>query len=122
MSREVHVQFWESVRVRSPRATQLPLYRQQGIFERAGVKLPISTLADWVGVCGVRLGPLVEALRETVLSCGVLHADETPIQVLRPDTGRKTHRAYLWAYAPGAFEDLKAVVYDFTPSRAGEHA
>jgi transposase len=36
--------------------------------------------------------------------------------------GRKTHRAYLWAYAPGAFEDLKAVVYDFAPSHAGEHA
>ena len=23
---------------------------------------------------------------------------------------KKTHRAYLWAYAPGAFEDMKAVV------------
>ncbi|CAM5373426.1 hypothetical protein SSTU70S_01001 [Stutzerimonas stutzeri] len=32
------------------------------------------------------------------------------------------HRAYLWAYAPGAFEDMKAVVYDFCESRAGEHA
>lgn len=29
---------------------------------------------------------------------------------------------YLWAYAPGAFEDMKAVVYDFCESRAGEHA
>jgi transposase len=35
---------------------------------------------------------------------------------------RKTHRAYLWAYAPGAFEGMKAVVYDFCESRAGEHA
>ena len=35
---------------------------------------------------------------------------------------KKTHRAYLWAYAPGAFEALKAVVYDFCESRAGEHA
>jgi len=103
-------------------ADHLPLYRQQKIFERAGIKLPISTMADWVGVCGVRLQPLVDALRETILAHSVLHADETPIQILRPDTGRKTHRAYLWAYAPGAFEDLKAVVYDFAPSRAGEHA
>ncbi|MCB8749102.1 IS66 family transposase, partial [Rhodoferax sp. U2-2l] len=30
--------------------------------------------------------------------------------------------AYLWAYAAGAFEDTKAVVYDFCDSRAGEHA
>lgn len=103
-------------------ADHLPLYRQQRIFERAGVKLSISTLADWVGVCGVRLQPLVDALRDAMLTHRVLHADETPVQVLRPDTGKKSHRAYLWAYAPGAFEDLKAVVYDFAPSRAGEHA
>ena len=41
--------------------------------------------------------------------------------MLAPGTG-KTHRAYLWAYASGAFEALRAVVYDFTDSRAGEHA
>jgi hypothetical protein len=41
--------------------------------------------------------------------------------MLKPGN-KKTHRAYLWAYAPGAFEDLKAVVYDFCESRAGEHA
>jgi len=52
----------------------------------------------------------------------VLHADETPIQVLRPETGTKPHRTYLWAYAPSAFDTLKAVVYDFTPGRSGEHA
>lgn len=103
-------------------ADHLPLYRQQKIFERAGVKIPVSTMADWVGVCGVRLQPLVDALRETILTHDVLHADETPIQILRPDTGRKTHRAYIWAYAPGAFESLKAVIYDFAPSRTGEHA
>ncbi|SHH96644.1 IS66 C-terminal element [Pollutimonas bauzanensis] len=43
------------------------------------------------------------------------------MQMLKPGS-KKTHRAYLWAYAPGAFEDLKAVVYDFTEGRAGEHA
>lgn len=103
-------------------ADYLPLYRQQAIFARAGVTLASSTLADWVGVCGVRLQPLVDALRETLLTRPVLHADETPIQILRPDTGKKAHRACLWAYASGAFDDVKAVVYDFAPSRAGEHA
>jgi len=71
--------------------------------------------------CGVRLQPLVDALKAVVLRHGVLHADETPVQMLKPGNG-KTHRAYLWAYAAGAFEDLKAVVYDFCESRAGVHA
>ena len=99
----------------------LPLYRQERIFGRAGVQIPRSTLAQWVGICGVQLQPLVDALRGHILSHSVLHADETPVEMLKPGN-KKTHRAYLWAYAPGAFEDLKAVVYDFCESRAGEHA
>ena len=99
----------------------LPLYRQARIFGRAGVEIPRSTLAQWVGICGVQLQPLVDALKGEILKHSVLHADETPVQMLKPGN-KKTHRAYLWAYAPGAFEELKAVVYDFCESRAGEHA
>ena len=99
----------------------LPLYRQEQIFGRAGLAIPRSTLAQWVGACGVQLQPLVDALREVVLGHNVVHADETPVQVLMPGA-KKTHRAYVWAYASSAFADIKAVVYDFTPSRAGEHA
>jgi transposase len=102
-------------------ADHLPVYRQETIFARAGLAIARSTLAQWVGTCGVRLQPLVDALKAQILSCSVLHADETPVQMLRPGKGA-THRAYLWAYAPGAFEDMKAVVYDFCESRAGEHA
>ena len=99
----------------------LPLYRQERIFGRAGVEIPRSTLAQWVGICGVRLQPLVDALKGEILKHSVLHADETPVAMLKPGTG-KTHRAYLWAYAPGSFEDLRAVIYDFCETRAGEHA
>ena len=41
----------------------VPLYRQEGIFGRAGLALPRSTLAQWVGACGVKLQPLVDAMR-----------------------------------------------------------
>ena len=102
-------------------ADHLPLYRQEAIFGRAGLAIPRSTLAQWVGTCGVRLQPLVDALKTEVLRHRVIHADETPVAMLKPGEG-KTHRAYLWAYAPGAFENIKAVVYDFCESRSGEHA
>jgi transposase len=102
-------------------ADHLPLYRQEAIFARAGLGIARSTLAQWVGSCGVQVQPLVDALKADMLRRGVLHADETPVQMLKPGNG-KTHRAYLWAYAPGAFEDLKAVVYDFCETRAGENA
>jgi transposase len=102
-------------------ADHLPLYRQESIFARAGLALPRSTLGQWVDVRGVRLQPLVDALRTDLLQHGVLHADETPVQMLDPGN-RKTHRAYLWAYCPTSFEAVRGVVYDFAPSRAREHA
>lgn len=102
-------------------ADHLPLYRQEAIFGRSGVAIPRSTLGAWVGSCGVQLQPLVDALKADILGHSVVHADETPVQMLKPGNG-KTHRAYLWAYAAGAFEDTKAVVYDFCESRAGENA
>jgi transposase len=99
----------------------VPLYRQEAIFGRAGLAIPRSTLAQWVGQCGVALQPLVDALKGEMLVHRVLHADETPVALLDPGAG-KIHRAYLWSYSVGAFEPMKAVVYDFTESRAGKHA
>ena len=99
----------------------LPLYRQEKIFGRAGMEIPRSTLADWVGRCGVALQPLVDALREQLHQQRVLHADETPVAMLSPRKG-KTHKAYVWAYTSTSFSDLNIVVYDFAPSRSGEHA
>ncbi|KMT52937.1 hypothetical protein ACR52_25185 [Pseudomonas fildesensis] len=87
-------------------ADHLPLYRQEKIFGRAGLPIARSTLVQWVG----KLQPLVDALREAVLTHGVVHADETPVQMLTPGA-KKTHRAYVWAYATSQLSDLAAVVY-----------
>jgi transposase len=98
----------------------LPLYRQEHIFERAGLAIARSTLAQWVGECGVQLQPLVDALSTELLKHDVLHADETPVAMLKPGNG-KTHRAYLWSYCTTSFNPMKAVVFDFADSRGGQH-
>jgi transposase len=102
-------------------ADHLPLYRQERIFERAGLALSRSTLAEWVGACGVRLQPVIEAMKELLLRRPVLHADETPVPMLKPGLGR-THRAYLWSYSSSEYDDLQTVIYDFTDGRGGVHA
>lgn len=99
----------------------LPLYRLEAIFKRDRMHVSRSSMAQWVGQCGHALQPLVDALQRCVLEHRVLHADETPVQMLDPGRG-KTKKAYLWAYAPGKFEPLKAVVYEFHDGRAGEFA
>jgi transposase len=98
----------------------LPLYRQEAIFQRAGHLIARSTLAQWVGECGVQLQPLVDALAAELLRQPVLHADETPVAMLKPGHG-KTHRAYLWSYCTTPFNPMQAVVFDFADSRGGQH-
>ena len=100
-------------------ADHQPLYRQEKIYARAGVELPRSTLADWVGRCGLELAPLVGHLRNRLLEHPVLHADETPVPMLSPGK-KRTHRAYVWAYATTRYAPIQGVVYDFQPSRAGQ--
>jgi transposase len=102
-------------------ADHQPLYRQESIFERAGMAIPRSTLAQWIGACGVRLQPLAEALKAALLGRTVLHADETPVPMLKPGLGH-TYRAYLWSYGTSEYDELPAVVYDFAESRSGHHA
>mgnify|MGYP002336255326 CR=1 FL=1 len=98
----------------------IPYYRQEQINARSGVHTPRSTLAAWSGHTGAQLMPLFEAHRRFVLGSRVLHADETPIALLDPGRG-KTKKAYMWAYARGAFDPEPGVVYDFCAGRGGQY-
>ena len=100
-------------------ADHLPLYRQQQIYQRSGVELARSTLADWTAAAGVALMPLVSAMKTDLLQRPVIHADETPVALLDPGAG-KTARAYLFAYC--ATDGPPITIFDFCVSRSGEHA
>ncbi|MBX3714351.1 MAG: IS66 family transposase [Lysobacter sp.] len=100
-------------------ADHLPLYRQEAIFARHGIEIGRTTLAEWTGVIGLRLQPLVDALKARLKQAPVLHADETPVAQLDPGAG-KTKRTYLFAYRTSGERPI--VVFDHCPSRAGKHA
>ncbi len=102
-------------------AHHMPLYRQEEIYARAGVPIPRSSMAEWVGACGVKLQPLADTLKALLLKRSVLHADETPMPTLRPGL-KKTHRSYLWAYGTTVYDGDPVVIYDFAVGRSGEHA
>ena len=102
-------------------ADHLPLTRQSDMLGRSGVDLPVSTLSEWVGATGFALQPLVDALREQLHRCSVLHADETPVQMLDPGKG-KTKTAYLFAYRRGEIDEPPIIVFDFADNRSGSNA
>jgi len=104
-------------------ADHLPLYRQSQIFEREGVDLDRSTLANWVGTSAALLEPLADAIRRHVFSGQAIFADDTPVKLLTPGSG-KTKTARLWAYVrderPWASEAPPAAFYRFSRDRKGE--
>ena len=105
-------------------ADHLPLYRQSEIYEREGVELDRSTLADWVGGASRTLEPLVDALRRYVLDATKLHGDDIPVPVLAPGNG-KTKVGRLWTYVrddrPAGSVESPAVWFAYSPDRKGEH-
>jgi hypothetical protein len=105
-------------------ADHQPLYRQSEIYARESVYLDRSTMAGWVGAASELLAPLVEAVRDHVLSARKIHADDTPVPVLAPGNG-KTKTGRLWTYVRderAAGEDTApAVWFAYTPDRKGEH-
>tara|TARA_R110000823_G_C15893603_1_gene496215 strand:+ start:345 stop:599 length:255 start_codon:yes stop_codon:yes gene_type:complete len=56
----------------------LPLYRQERIFRRAGVEIPRSALAEWVGACG-------NAVAEAGLVAGIIITEQLVLPVTGPE-------------------------------------
>jgi len=104
-------------------ADHLPLYRQSQIYAREGVELERSTLADWVGKSTALLSPLVEAIGRHVMDGAAIHADDTPVNVLAPGTG-KTKTGRLWVYLRDERDwgstSPPAAWYRFTEDRKGK--
>jgi transposase len=104
-------------------ADHTPLYRQAGIYRRAGIELNRATLASWVREAAALLQPLSDALGRYVRDADKIHTDDTPVPVLEPGRG-KTRTARLWTYVrddrPAGSRVPPAVWYRYSPDRKGE--
>jgi hypothetical protein len=89
----------------------LPLNRQEEILARHGWDVRRSTLCDHLQKCGQLLKPLYELMRERLLQSFAIHADDTPLVLLRP---RRT--AFAWVYLGDAANPY--TLFDLTPGRS----
>ena len=105
-------------------ADHIPLCRQSTIYARDGLDIERSTLADIAGGAYRLIEPLLAVLGKTVLAPGKIHADDTPLPVLAPGTG-KTKTGRLWTYVrddrPSGSSEPPAVLFRYSPDRKGEH-
>lgn len=104
-------------------ADHLPLYRQSQIHAREGVEISRSTMADWLGQASWLLQPLVDRIADHVMASVKVHADDTPVPVLAPGTG-KTATGRLWVYLRDNRRwsplDKPAALLRYSPDRKGE--
>lgn len=97
-------------------ADHLPLYRQDGIFEREGVTIPRATQTSWVMQSYEAISLLGEALKEAVVESDVLFTDDSIIPLQQKGLGR-VRKARLWVYVRGD-PDPPLAVYDFSLDRS----
>lgn len=97
-------------------ADHLPLYRQEGIFDRHGLDLPRSTLSDWCGATADLLRPVYIALKAEIFLNRVVQADESPVMVQICEKPRRLKQAFFWVYG----EVWGQVVFHFTLGKGSE--
>jgi len=96
----------------------LPLYRQEEVFQQAGLFLARSTLCDWVMKAAFALGPIARAIENSIRAGPVLQLDDTLVkcQVDKTDASDKGIRqAYLWSFVN---PKVVGVAFRFTEGRA----
>src|SRR3546814_11643627 len=75
----------------------IPLYRLSEMYDRLGIDISRSVMADWVGRVSGLLAQPVFAIRAHFAALVRIHTDDTPVDV--PDTGRgKTKPGSVWLY------------------------
>jgi transposase len=101
----------------------LPLHRQRERYERLGLALAVSTLADQVKWCTDLLRPLWRAALSQVLGARVMHLDGTGLSVLDSKAKGGKRLGALWGYVGvNASEITAAYLYVSTAKATGQRA
>lgn len=97
----------------------LPLYRLEGIFDRAGVSIARPTMCAWMLVCSDLVRPLVELMTTRVKQGKVIHTDDTTVKVQDANRKGTCRTGRVWCYLGD--ESNPYDVFDYSPDRKREH-
>ena len=102
----------------------IPLYRLSEMYDRIGVDISRSVMADWVGRVSVLITPLILMIKAYIAASDRIHTDDTPVDVLDPGKGKtKTGRLWVYVFDGSGYQDpsARAVAYYYSPDRKGAH-
>jgi transposase len=100
----------------------MPLYRQEKDWANFGVILSRATLSNWIIHTSLQwLAPLWEQLKTLLLKSAVILADETVTQVLKEPGKTPQSESRMWVYSTGTGCGSAIILYEYQPTRGGEH-
>ncbi|MBQ7910442.1 MAG: IS66 family transposase [Clostridia bacterium] len=101
----------------------VPLERQAKDFKAMGMNLSTATLANWVIYAAEHFfTPIYDRMKAELLACSVIHADETVVQVLNEPNRKAKTESRMWVYCAGKYEGHSNILFEYTPTRSGDHA
>ena len=104
-------------------ANGMPLYRQEKDWAQYGAAISRTTMANWIIYCSQHyFQPLYDYFHRELLKRRFAMADETRVQVLdEPDRKAET-QSFMWLFRSGEDGLPDIILYDYTPTRNGDHA
>ena len=99
----------------------LPLYRQETMLSDIGIELSRQTMSSWILRCATLLEPLYICLKTILLAEPAIHADETPLKVIKAEKAT----SYMWVYCCGTDalgSNTNIVLFDYHNSRRAQCA
>lgn len=101
----------------------LPFNRQEQDWFRIGLVLPRADMANWVIRCSEEwLESIYQRIHEYLLTCEVMHMDETRIQCNKEEGKKASSDSFMWVMRSAASEKIQAAYFYYSRSRSTEVA
>lgn len=101
----------------------IPLYRQEQDFLQQSAHIGRASMAHWIISASLNyIQPMYDYFHRELLKRRFLMMDETPIQVLKEEGRRAQSKSYFWLVRTGEDGLNPIILYNYTPTRAGENA
>lgn len=102
----------------------ISLYRLPEMYDRLGIDISRSVMADWVSRVHALLTPLVLLIRAHIAALDRIHTDDTPVDVLDPGRRKtKTGRVWVYVFDGSGYQSATAaaIAYYYSPDRKWVH-
>ena len=98
----------------------LPLFVPNTLFLFCGRRTSKIKGLFWMRATEIHLNILYEELLKELITSSLIHADETPFEVIR-DGRSSGAKSYMWVYCTGESEKHPVILYDYRSTRKADH-